>query len=234
MGRAKIIACVASILAALSASARAADLPEIIQQPASAIQQLGATWYLRGDIAYRFNALSGADWNGVAVSNAGLDTAFAAGAGVGAKMGWLRIDATADYAFPSQFHGTVPGIASFTGNITSIVVLANAYADLGTWHSFTPYVGAGLGAAGVRAAGLSNTFVQPTAGISSGAEQWNVAWALMAGVGYSVTPNVLIDLGYRYLHLGDVASGVDQFGGVLTPHGLSASEVRLGVRYTVE
>jgi opacity protein-like surface antigen len=233
MGRTKTIACVGSMLLGLSASAQAADMPEIIQQPASAIQQLGSTWYLRGDIAYRLNALSSADWNGAAVADPGLGTAFAAGLGIGAKMGWLRIDATADYAFPSQFQGTVPGIATFSGNMTSVVVLANAYADLGTWQSFTPYVGAGLGVAGVRTAGLANTFVQPADGIS-GADQWNVAWALMAGVGYSVTPNVLIDLGYRYLHLGDAASGVDQSGAMLTPHGLSASEVRLGVRYTVE
>jgi opacity protein-like surface antigen len=233
MGRAKTILCVASTLVALSASARAADLPEIIQQPASAVEQLGSTWYLRGDIAYRFNAASRADWNGLAVADPGLGSAFAAGAGIGAKMGWLRIDATADYAFPSQFHGSVPGVANFSGNISSVVVLANAYADLGTWHSVTPYVGAGLGVAGVQTSGFANTFVQPAAGIA-GTDQWTFAWALMAGVGYSVTPNLLIDLGYRYLHLGDVSSGIDQFGAVLTSHGLSASEVRLGVRYTVE
>jgi opacity protein-like surface antigen len=56
----------------------------------------------------------------------------------------------------------------------------------------------------------------------------------MAGVGYSVTPNLLIDLGCRYLHLGDASSGIDQFGAVRTARGLSAGEVRLGVRYTVE
>jgi opacity protein-like surface antigen len=233
MGRAKTILCVGSTLVALSASARAADLPEIIQQPASAVEQLGSTWYLRGDIAYRFNAASRADWNGLAVADPGLGSAFAAGAGIGAKMGWLRIDATADYAFPSQFQGSVPALATFSGNISSVVVLANAYADLGTWHSFTPYVGAGVGVAGVRTAGFTNTFVQPPAGIS-GTDQWTFAWALMAGVGYSVAPNVLIDLGYRYLHLGDASSGIDQFGAVLTAHGLAASEVRLGVRYTVE
>jgi opacity protein-like surface antigen len=233
MGMTKIIVYAASTLVALSASARAADMPEIIQQPASAIEQLGSTWYLRGDIAYRLNALSGADWNGLAVSDPGLANGFAAGVGIGAKMGWLRIDATADYAFPSQFQGGVPGVAAFSGNIASVVVLANAYADLGTWHSFTPYVGAGLGVAAVRAAGFTETFVQPPAGIA-GADQWTFAWALMAGVGYSVTPNVLIDLGYRYLHLGDASTGIDQFGAVLTAHGMSASEVRLGVRYTVE
>jgi opacity protein-like surface antigen len=232
MGRAKIIAYAASAFVALSASARAADMPEIIQQPASAIQQLGSTWYLRGDIAYRLNALSNADWNGLAVSDPGRGTAFAAGVGIGAKMGWLRVDVTGDYASPSQFQGSVPGVAAFSGNIASVVVLANAYADLGTWHSLTPYVGAGLGVAEVQTSSFSNAFVQP-AGIA-GTDQWTFAWALMAGVGYSVTPNLLIDLGYRYLHLGDASSGIDQFGAVLTSHGLSASEVRLGVRYTVQ
>jgi opacity protein-like surface antigen len=230
---AKIVACAASTLLALGAPAGAADMPEIIQQPAVGLQQLGSSWYLRGDIAYRANGLSDAAWNGVAISDPGVGSAFAMGGGVGLKRGWMRFDVTADYAFPAPLRGNVPGVAVFGGSIDSVVVLANVYADLGTWHAFTPYVGAGLGAATVRTSGVANTFPQPTDGITNG-QQWNVAWALMAGIGYNVTPSVLVDLGYRYVHLGDAPSGVDQFGTMLAPHGLSANEVRLGVRYTME
>ena len=229
----KVVACVASALLALGAAAGAADLPEIIQQPAVGPQQLGSAWYLRGDIAYRANGLSDADWNGAAISDPGVGSAFAMGGGVGFKTGWARFDVTADYAFPAPLQGNVPGVAVFGGTVDSVVVLANVYADLGTWHALTPYVGAGLGAAMVRTSGLTNTFPQPAAGITSG-DQWNVAWALMAGIGYNVTPSVLVDLGYRYVHLGDAPSGVDQFGATLAPHGMFANEVRLGVRYTME
>jgi len=230
---AKTVACVASITLALSASAGAADMPDIIQQPAVGLQELGSTWYLRGDIAYRANGLSDADWNGAPISGAGLGTTFAMGGGVGFKSGWLRFDATADYAWPAGFQGTVPGAANLAGNIDSLVVLANVYADLGTWHALTPYVGAGLGAALVRTSGFTNIFPQPAEGISAG-QQWNMAWALMAGVGYNITPCVLVDLGYRYLHLGDAPTGVDPFGIAVAAHGISANEVRLGVRYTME
>jgi opacity protein-like surface antigen len=234
MGIVRTVAAVGVALLALNAASRAADMPEIVQQPSLAIQQLGSSWYLRGDIAYRFDqTISGADWNGLMIGDRGLANAYALGGGVGVKMGWLRLDATADYAFPSSFQGSVPGAAAFTTGIDSLVLLANAYADLGTWHGLTPYVGAGVGSALVRTAGVTNTFAQPPAGMN-GADKWNFAWALMAGVGYNVAPNVLIDLGYRYLHLGDVGTGMDQFGAVLAVRGVSANEVRVGVRYTIE
>jgi opacity protein-like surface antigen len=234
MGIARTVAAVGMAVLASSTVSRAADMPEIVQQPSLALQQLGSSWYLRGDIAYRFDqTASGAAWNGLATDDRGLANTYAFGGGVGVKMGWLRLDATADYAFQSSFQGNVPGAAALTTRIDSLVLLANAYADLGTWHGLTPYVGAGVGSALVRTSGVTNTFVQPPAAMA-GADKWNLAWALMAGVGYNVAPNVLIDIGYRYVHLGDVGSGMDQFGAALAVRGLSANEVRVGVRYTIE
>jgi opacity protein-like surface antigen len=233
MGIVRVIAFAAAALLALSAAAGAADMPEIVQQPATVLQQLGSTWYLRGDISYRLQTPASADWGGLAVTDPSIDGALGFGGGIGIKMGWLRIDATADFAFPATLQGNVPGVASFSGTVDSVVVLANAYADLGTWYGFTPYIGGGVGTAGVRTSSVSSTFVQSSAGMV-GVDRWNVAWALMAGVGYNVTPSLLIDLGYRYLHLGDVATTADQFGNALAVRAVSANEVRLGVRYTIE
>jgi opacity protein-like surface antigen len=225
MGVVKTFALAISALLALSAAARAADMPEIVQQPVAAIQELGSNWYLRGDIGYRLDRVSGSDWNGLAISDPTLGNAFVLGGGFGVKLGWMRLDATADYGFPAAFQGNVPGVTTVTASIDSLVLLANAYADLGTWHGLTPYVGAGVGTAMVR---------NPGVGGGGGTERWNPAWALMAGVGYTVTPNVLIDVGYRYLHLGDAPIGTDQFGAAVPARGISANEVRVGVRYTID
>ena len=63
----------------------------------------------------------------------------------------------------------------------------------------------------------------------------NFAWAWMAGLSYQVMPNWLIDVGYRYLDLGDAISRGGSPGGASFNEtiwkDLSAQEVRFGVRF---
>ncbi len=54
---------------------------------------------------------------------------------------------------------------------------------------------------------------------------FNMAWALMAGIAYDVSPNAKIDLGYRYVNLGKYTS---------TAKANSISEYRIGVRYMID
>ena len=55
----------------------------------------------------------------------------------------------------------------------------------------------------------------------------------MAGVSYQVLPNIAIDLGYRYLSLGDAKSGFEPPANTAftTVKNLSAQEFRLGFRF---
>ncbi len=55
--------------------------------------------------------------------------------------------------------------------------------------------------------------------------QFNMAWALMAGVAYDVSPNAKIDMGYRYLNLGRFGNGTKS---------ATVSEYRIGVRYMID
>jgi opacity protein-like surface antigen len=59
-----------------------------------------------------------------------------------------------------------------------------------------------------------------------------LAWALMAGFGYAVAPNLMVDLGYRYLNFGDLTVGSD--AGAMTLKNLAAHEVRVGVRWSFD
>ena len=102
----------------------------------------------------------------------------------------------------------------YDGYIKSLVFLANAFADLGTWNCFTPFVGAGIGA-------TYNTLVdftdigspQTGRGIGRNTAEWHLAWALYAGVAYNVTKNFKVDFTYRYLNLGSITDTIDCFGG---------------------
>jgi opacity protein-like surface antigen len=54
----------------------------------------------------------------------------------------------------------------------------------------------------------------------------------MAGVGYQLSSNFTLDLGYRYVSLGDVKTRTYDNGTGVDVESIGAHEVRLGVRYS--
>ena len=132
------------------------------------------------------------------------DGAFSLGAGVGYQItNYLRTDLTADYWFDSDFTARprTPAASppSDTSSWSAWLLLANAYADLGTCYGFTPYIGAGIGGAHIDWDDLHNTIAGVTT-VHEGADDWRFAWALMAGTAYCLTDNLKLDVGYRYSH----------------------------------
>ncbi len=125
----------------------------------------------------------------------------------------------------------------------SVVVMANGYIDLGTWYGVVPFIGGGIGTAFHQLSGFSDQGFGNAAGgygFARVKHSQTLAWAAMAGLSYSVTaePEARLALGYRYMNLGDVHSGVvncvnQDCGGatykvkeVVTSH-----DVRLGMRW---
>jgi opacity protein-like surface antigen len=134
--------------------------------------------------------------------------------------------------------------------------MANAYVDLGTYVGLTPYVGAGIGVTSVNYESLTNSLYcvagaapcPTTIGVvpmpvvtHAGMDSWRMTYSAMAGLGYQVSKNVKLDLGYRY---SKIAAG-DQFkfdqasitAGATGTQGKDAGfdrhEVRLGFRYSL-
>jgi opacity protein-like surface antigen len=58
--------------------------------------------------------------------------------------------------------------------------------------------------------------------------KYNFAWALMAGFGYNLTDSATIDIGYRYVNMGQFTdiTGISR--------NLSAQEIHIGIRYLVD
>lgn len=165
-----------------------------------------------------------------------LGMATFVGAGVGYQFNnWLRFDVTAEYRGSSAFSAidsySIVGLGGtanpdtlrnfYKGNLSSFVAMANGYVDLGTWHRITPYVGAGVGVAYNMVHGLTDQGFRynydpgipgygpgaPTGGFARNGAKTSFAWALMAGLGYDVTQNLKLEVGYRYLNLGSARSG---------------------------
>ena len=49
--------------------------------------------------------------------------------------------------------------------------------------------------------------------------EWNLAWALHAGVSYEISSDVTLDLGYRFTYLGDGETGRYSTFGTTTTQG---------------
>ena len=116
-------------------------------------------WYLRGDIGVTNQSVKNLE-NALSVTSStdvgfGFDASPLVGLGVGYYVNdWLRFDATGEYRSKANFHGSqivTSGGNTYTdeysGSKSEWLFLLNGYVDLGTWQGFTPFVGAGVGAA---------------------------------------------------------------------------------------
>jgi len=256
-----------------STAALAADFPPPMQQPIYAPPAPVETggWYLRGDVGvgdqrfksfdfHQTNIASGAVWpKSWRIDMKDIKDTVFIGGGVGyAWNNWFRTDVTAEYRADVKFKavGSYAGAADFCpggrcfdlydGDHSAIVVLANAYFDLGTWWCLTPFVGAGIGGAWHRTTSLTDVGV--IGGFSSFGfareEHTNttLAWAAHAGVAYTVSPNFKVEFSYRYLNMGSAdtsevlcgASGCGTGSGpraFYTLKDMTSSDFRLGMRW---
>src|SRR5690606_31446224 len=84
----------------------------------------------------------------------GFDSAPIYGGGVGYKFNdYLRGDLTVEYRGKSDFDAldwVTTQVSTTTNDFrakkSELLLLANAYADVGNFHGVTPYVGVGIGA----------------------------------------------------------------------------------------
>ena len=241
------------------ASAYAADMPmpppqQVFVMPAPV--EVPSRWYLRGDIGVGVVSVQSVDYlpnplnnpnNFTIQSTSFQDQAFF-NVGVGYEFNnWLRFDATGEYRTKNSFNfwgGYTTACPNpfaqcldvYNGSVSSWVFLANAYVDLGTWGGFTPFVGAGIGTAANTLSGFSDVGI-PTggAGVGQTVTDWNLAWAIHAGLSYSVTQNLKLELAYRFLSMGSVTAPINCIGGCNPDsyriHNLESQDLMIGFRW---
>jgi opacity protein-like surface antigen len=236
MGRLRTFVIVTALAAMSATAAGAADVRAPLPPPppfqASVIEEYASGWYLRGDLGYRINQTSGSSaLVGSQPFNSRFEDSYFLGGGVGYKMRWFRADLTFDYGTRANFHAdTAVRPDDYYAKMDNFAILANGYLDLGTWSGITPYVGGGIGGALVRAMEFQR-YTTPSTDPTQVNSRWNFAWAAMAGVSYNFSSNFLVDLGYRYLSMGDLQTERNVFNNSLTIDDLATHEFRLGVRY---
>ena len=124
--------------------------------------------------------------------------------------------------------GGVRATAKAMANVQTL--LANFYYDFRNSSNFTPYVGLGLGVAFIEAsvdASLTTPWGWAAGSVSD--SETAFAWNIGAGVAYNINDTVTIDLGYRYLNLGDSKF---KFNNLKASAFSAAHEIMLGLRFT--
>lgn len=247
-----------ALVLTLCVSAKAADIYQAPPEPvveAAPAPVLDRGIYIKGYIGQANPSVGGManevyDATGIfSVQDHSIKSSTLYGIGLGWKHShWLRFDGTIEYRGDAAFFGsdisTFPGTNEYTADIKSWLGLANAYIDMGNWCGFTPFVGAGIGFAtisvnGLRDDGVADTLAGAVPSIAYGTSKTttNFAYAFYAGTSYDVTPQVTLDLTYRWAHLGDAASGrVTTFDNSSSYSGqkitdITSNDVMLGFRY---
>jgi opacity protein-like surface antigen len=270
MGSLKYLAVAGAVALGVTGTALAADLPPppAFDPPPLRGSVSPSGLYLRGDIGIGIQNIGRYTQDDVVQAGGTFNTPIHnnpvfVGAGIGYRFNnWLRFDLTGEYRSKSgigvndrlSFQGftQIDQLNTYRADLSSVVGLANAYVDLGTFCALgclTPYVGAGIGVTRNEISGLSDQGVQtfpllgggsaPTAGYASNASKTNVAWALMAGVGYEINKNLTLELGYRYLNLGKAQSGpiqnafLPQASAPLKLRDIDSHDIKIGMRWAL-
>lgn len=144
--------------------------------------------------------------SGMELNNVGESSVLSAG------LGWrfsrnFRADLTIGYRGGHALDDSDRFPSDFKADITSTSVMLGAYWDFLTGGA-VPYFGVGIGWAQnkideiVNTGGALGTFAfRLPGGTWSG-----MAWSMMAGVGIPLGGSVALDLGYRFIDLGEIES----------------------------
>ena len=142
---------------------------------------------------------------------------------------WFRMDGTLEYrggaalqtlytlTDPASpvFGGSLQYASFFNADVSSLIGLVNGYVDLGTYWGMTPFVGAGVGLADNMLHGFTDQgfgyasfgSLGPAGSFLDNGSKTSLAWALMTGLDFNVTPNLRLELSYRYLNYGSIKTG---------------------------
>ena len=112
-------------------------------------------------------------------------------------------------------------------------MMVNAYYDLPVDDNLAVFASAGLGWARVKSSGWQSTVARQFEGKTVN----NLAYSIGVGVTYSPVKRVSLDLGYRYVNMGSIESGLNNFSNARGRRDenmkadLANNEVYLGARY---
>ena len=205
--------------------------------------------YVRADLGYGWSASEdgfatitppGLGIGSGKVQDSRLDSAWFGEVGAGcALVPGLRGDITFGFHGGRDFHGVPVNppapppsfVDPVSAKAHANTLMFNLYYDLPRFGLITPYIGAGVGMAFVEL--RDTTFTDGVVVRLPNKSDTNFAWSLMAGVGTDLGRGVVLDVGYRYLNMGEIGVSSPAIGYNLRLNDLSEHQFRAGVRIPV-
>lgn len=182
-------------------------------------------FYFRGDMGAAILPSHSLTDPGLGTGETNRSTAFIGDVGIGYRFTPVfRTDLTFSY-LPSSFSGTAGGSAVGNASVDSYVGMANGYIDLNglmpnTFGRFQPYLSGSLG--------FSHNHMGDQVAVPGG-NTTSFAWGLGAGVGIPAGNNMMVDIAYKYLDLGQMQGGIGPAIGPVKGD-LTANTITVGLR----
>ena len=179
--------------------------------------QAEVSQYVSGKLSYDFNKVKvkEADADGIARAHMNKEL-FATHVAYGVRAGYVRGEVELNNSRDIKRNGYA-GDEAWHFRLYKHSIMANAYFDYLTCTPWTPYVGAGMGVAYLKADNGETA-----------KSVYNLAWQAMAGVTYDLTSHWTLDLGYRYADLGRVRKN---YGDGVAKISARDHEIMFGARY---
>ena len=172
--------------------------------------QAEVSQYVSGKISYDFNRIK-VKSNLMPTQKMDKDT-FASHVAYGSRAGYVRGELELNDSLNIKKH---------QNKVYKHSLMANAYFDYLTCTPWTPYVGAGIGAAYLKYNRNNGADKKTT---------YNFAWQVMGGVTYDINANWALDAGYRYADLGQIRKNYN--GNGVAKVKVRDHEILFGARYT--
>jgi outer membrane autotransporter protein len=185
-------------LALAGSSAFAADL--MAPSDPGVVVQDAPSGYISVFGGYAFGTTANGHYSDTTTFDLPLNGGYLVGGALGMNVAPnLRAEVEVSYASHDvtgtlTLHRAIGDVTTTaTGGLNTLYLLGNLWYDIDTGSGFTPYLGAGVGAAVL----MPNNF-----SFASGAETFNspavaLAGQLGAGIKFNVSDNISLDLGYR-------------------------------------
>lgn len=165
------------------------------------------------------------------------DTGFVAGGAIGYDLGSLsgpfgmRLEGEFSYRGNDVESHNVGGgganaLGAALGETNVIAGMANVLFDMDTGSPFEFYAGGGVGVANVDFDGHGIDGV----GVVMNDDDTVFAWQLIAGVGFEIMPNMILDVQYRYFRADDVS--LTAVSGASSSTDYESNAVVAGIRWS--
>jgi OmpA-OmpF porin, OOP family len=186
------------------------------------------TWYLGGEGGWTDLESQKNHFSGLGSAREKYDDGFNVGARAGLEWGPWRLEEEYNYRNSGLHSLDIGGVdvPGASGQREAHAIMTNVIYDFNLGWPVTPHIGAGVGAVdiidGVKAPGVGQVFND---------NSWVFGYQGIAGIRYNLSPQLALDVDYRYLATTDGSFNVPGDPGLKYHSGYSSHNILASITY---